>query len=365
MQDNWFRNRLTKAKQGAPMWAELADAVQEVFLSRVEPLILRLRGAGSVLTMAPEELDRKFDELGSFFYMSDRVDDADKPMALLQRLDEIHLKDTDIPLTSTLAREFQGMGAEWAPLFAPVDQVAHPYGSVFLTATEMTGIGSGIGDDWFMTARGVVRLPVLHLKVVAPDALETEAKIAALEADIDRYVRPLLPVNIVMDGVEFFVLMAFIEPAEDGGISALDIEQEFTAASDCERPGYEAFDIEQTLATHQAEHPYWYEYTARLDAMSLDCWTLDKPIPGAPAGRFRYRDRQHFDSHCLDRRPLDAPVYGTSLRPIVDEVPRETSLTPRFGSASLDSSPLDLKLKDPWDIIKSWRERGGDQLNMR
>lgn len=204
MRKNWFRERLTKAKLNAPMWAELADAVQEIFTSHVEPLLERLQGVGSAFTMAPQDLDRRIEELGPFFWLSERVEREDWPLALLQRQDEIHLKKTDYPLISTISREFSGMQVEWSPLFAPVDQKKYPYGARF-TTQEMMPFEDIPADEWFMTSRGVIRVPLPRLSEAALSGSTIEEQCAEFEAIIARFVTPIIPLHIVFDGAQYYL----------------------------------------------------------------------------------------------------------------------------------------------------------------
>ena len=73
MKHDWLKQRLTAAKQAAPMWTELAEAVQEVFEQQIEPLLTRLRGLSSAYTMTSDDLALRISELGEFFLISDRV----------------------------------------------------------------------------------------------------------------------------------------------------------------------------------------------------------------------------------------------------------------------------------------------------
>lgn len=225
MRENWFRERLTKAKLNAPMWMELADAIQEIFTDHVEPLLERLQGMGSAFTMAPEDLDRRIDELGPFFWLSDRVEREDWPLALLQRQDEIHLKKTDYPLVSTIAREFSGMQVEWSPLYAPIDQEKYPYGKRF-TTIEMMEFEDIPSDQWFMTSRGVIRVPLPRLSEASLSGSTIDEQCAEFEAIIARFVTPIIPLHIVFDGAQYYLEYSMTEGDEWLDLLLCDITQD-------------------------------------------------------------------------------------------------------------------------------------------
>ena len=240
MDSNWFKQRLTGAKQGAPMWAELADTVQALFDQQVSPVLSRLRGMTSTFTMAEEDLVRRVDDLGPFFSLSNRVEIEDWPLALMQRQDEIHLKKTDYPIVSTINREFTGMQVEWQPLWAPIDQEAWPYGTRFTTLDLMPDEDIP-PEGWFLTARGVIRLPMDRLAAVFPDLGSIDEQTAAFEGVLKQLVEPLIPLHIVYDGSRYFVSFILRNNSE-----------------------------------------YRDSYRARLDAFRLDAWSIDKPLPGQP-----------------------------------------------------------------------------------
>jgi hypothetical protein len=280
MDSNWFKQRLTGAKQGAPMWAELADTVQALFDQQVSPELSRLRGMTSTFTMAEEDLVRRVDDLGPFFSLSNRVEIEDWPLALMQRQDEIHLKKTDYPIVSTMNREFTGMKVEWQPLWAPIDQEAWPYGTRF-TTKEWMPFEDIPPEGWFMTARGVIKLPVDKLRGVFPLLQTVDEQTTEFESILRRLVEPLIPLHIVYDGAQYYI--AYIL-AEDEQFAA-----KLYALSQVSPPAREGLDsvtaitaITDTYPPINNQGPYLYSYQARLDAFRFDAWTIDKPLPGAP-----------------------------------------------------------------------------------
>lgn len=276
MRENWFRNRLTKSKQDSPMWVELADAIQEIFTDHVEPIMTRLRGMGSAFTMSPEDLDKRIEELGAFFWLSDRVKREDWPLALLQRQDEIHLKKTDYPLVSTIAREFSGIEVQWAPLYAPIDQKKWPYGSRF-TTQEMMEFEDIPPDDWFMTSRGVIRVPLPSLSKTALTGETIDEQCAEFEAILARFVTPIIPLHIVFDGAQYFLEYNLTEGDEWLDLLLCEIAQDCPDAIEApETPLTGPVDIETTFPAMVG--PDIQYRRNRVDGIPIDAYQMDAPL---------------------------------------------------------------------------------------
>lgn len=275
MQKDWLKRQLTKAKQGAPMWSELAEAIQQLVDNHAMPLIERLRNIKSSFTMAEEDLDKKIGELGRFFAI--RAVPADiKPVVFMQRLDEIHLKDTVFPLVNTLWREFNGLSVKWEPLYAPVDLQKHPYGSLLLTKEDMEQ-SKGRYGDMFLTSRGVIRLPINEI-MEGRDFDEMDKVIEKLINEIKVYVEPLLPLHIVFDGHQLALKYVIKEAEEwfyavsesigqDGfigvkeGLEALTAERQDVA---CDNGAIQL----DGMVGHD-------DYIFRFDDIPMDAWSLD------------------------------------------------------------------------------------------
>lgn len=258
------------------MWGELADAIQEIFTSHVEPLITRLRGVGSAFTMAPEDLDRRLEELGPFFWLSDRVAREDWPLALLQRQDEIHLKKTDVPLVSTIAREFSGMQVEWSPLYAPVDQSKWPYGSRFTTIERME-FEDIPRDEWFMTSRGVIRVPLPKLAQAFVDGDTVDEQCSEFEAIISRFVTPLIPLHIVFDGAQYFLEYNLTEGYEWLEHLLCSISQTYSDAVEApEAPSKIGEAI--TMSYPPAVGNDIQFRRNRMDGIPVDAYRIDAPL---------------------------------------------------------------------------------------
>ena len=283
MDSNWFKQRLTGAKQGAPMWGELADTVQALFDQQVSPVLSRLRGMTSTFTMAEEDLERKIDDLGPFFSISNRVAKEDWPLALMQRQDEIHLKKTDYPIVSTINREFTGMQVEWQPLWAPIDQTEWPYGSRF-TTLEWMPYEDIPPEGWFLTARGVIRLPLDHLQIVLPELATIEEQTTEFESILKQLMEPLIPLHIVYEGTRYYITYTLQEADEWAVLAALEAAQTSPPAREALElvRGNLVSPIADTLPLASNPGEYRYSYQARLDAFRFDAWTIDKPLPGAP-----------------------------------------------------------------------------------
>ncbi|WCH25174.1 hypothetical protein [Aeromonas salmonicida] len=280
MKQDWLKQRLTAAKQAAPMWSEFAEAVQEVFEQQIEPLMSRLRGLSSAYTMTSDDLALRIAELGQFFILSERVEKADWPLALMQRHDEIHLKKTDYPLVSTLSREFGGMKVSWEPLYAPKDQALYPYGTRFSIKSQLENETIPV-DEWFLTSRGVIRLPLTALQSSFAGALTVDEQATAFEEVMTRFIEPLIPLHIVFEGAQYY--LQYVLPELDEAIRLLLIEsgETFPPALESRDRITTTSQSSQIMPPANNAVPYKYSQRARLDVQPLDSWTLDRPIPGS------------------------------------------------------------------------------------
>lgn len=279
MRSNWLRDRLTEAKQKSVMWTELADSIQAIFEQQVEPVINRLRSMNSTFSMTEEDLKKRVTELGEFFVISERVPIEDWPLALMQRQDEIRLKRTDYPLKSTINREFSGLQIEWLPLYAPLDQTAWPYGSRF-TTTEQMPFEDLPENEWFMTARGVIMLPITELTKAFPDSKTVDEQTALFEAALSRLIEPMIPLHIVYDGTRYYMTYTLPEFEEIYAPVAYEIAQTMPAAIEGHEHQVVGVDTPTDyMPVMNNGCAYRYNYQPRMDAYSLDAWTLDRPLP--------------------------------------------------------------------------------------
>lgn len=276
MKKEWLKQQLTKAKQGAPMWSELADAIQQLVDSHAMPLIERLRNIKSSFTMAEADLDKKIGELGRFFAI--RAVPADiKPIVFMQRLDEIHLKDTVFPLVNTLWREFNGLSVKWEPLYAPVDLQKHPYGSLLLTKEDMEQSNGRYGD-MFLTSRGVIKLPVNEI-MEGRDFDDMDKVIEDLIREIRVYVEPLLPLHIVFDGHQLELKYTIKEAEEYFYALGETIGQsELIRAIESQERLLAHQDVGSTGIVWMGGKLGHNDFIARFDDIPSDSWSLDSSV---------------------------------------------------------------------------------------
>ncbi|MDR9909452.1 hypothetical protein [Enterobacter hormaechei] len=219
MEKSWFKNRLTSAKQESVLYSSLADVVQSLVGSFVEPWLSRITNRKSIFSMDAADLATRTDELGQFFTI--RTENSSSvPMLLQQRLDEIHFKGTDRPINQTIYREFDGIRVNWEPLYAPVDLEKYPYGTVLITKSTLESTG-GIYGDMFLTSRGMISVSINDLtesvagegEVDSP-GMDQSAITEAVLTKFNQFVRPLLPLHIVFDGLSLYISVYADEAAE-------------------------------------------------------------------------------------------------------------------------------------------------------
>lgn len=148
----WFNNRLTSAKQKSLLYKSLADLVQSMMDTFVDPWLERITNRKSIFSMSKEDLETGTNELGQFFTIR-TSNSSSVPMLLQQRLDEIHFKGTERPINQTIYREFNGISVLWDPIYAPVDLERHPYGTVLIPESTLETTGGTFGE-MFLTSRG-------------------------------------------------------------------------------------------------------------------------------------------------------------------------------------------------------------------
>lgn len=278
MGNKWLKNQLTPSKQSSPMWAGFADAVQEIFDDHVRPIVTRVASLNSYFTMHEDDLQRRLDELGSFFYFGGNVDRADMPLAVMQKLDEVHFKRTDLPIQNAISREFQGLKVQWQPLYAP--KVITPEGShdytkkafgnevvnALRTITEINDARESL-DDYFLTSRGVLEVSSMQLAASGYTSDEFTAMVA-------RIISPLIPTDIVFDGERLLVHYDIIEPVEKLFYFEHSLEQIFKAI-------YTPPETISSLGVAEDKHvlnnafPPVTGHINRIDAINLDFWPLD------------------------------------------------------------------------------------------
>ncbi|MDE9467018.1 hypothetical protein [Xenorhabdus bovienii] len=237
--------------------------------------------------MAPEDLDKRIAELGKFFIIRTE-NEKSKPILLSQRLDEIHFKGTERPISSTFWREFNNLPAKWSPLWAPVDQVHFPYGTVFLPHELVETAKSRYGE-FFLTSRGVIQLSLNTL--YEKYGYKEQAKLfRRLTEQFDQVIAPLIPLEIVYNGFHFFFYFTITEEAE------LLILKQISVLIDAKFKIQDAVN-ELSGSTRQLQLPNQViraiirplkQTIYRFDEMPLDAWALDlhqtPPIIPMPFG---------------------------------------------------------------------------------
>ncbi|XJG74392.1 hypothetical protein AB2H32_26285 (plasmid) [Escherichia coli] len=68
MQRSWFNNRLTSAKQKSLLYKSLADLVQSMMDTFVDPWLERITNRKSIFSMSKEDLETRTNELVPVLY---------------------------------------------------------------------------------------------------------------------------------------------------------------------------------------------------------------------------------------------------------------------------------------------------------
>jgi hypothetical protein len=277
--NHFLKSQLTTAKQASPMWAGLADAVQQIFDSQVKPLSDRIAALNSYFTMHKDDLQKRLDEMGSFFYFSGNINQADMPLAVMQKLDEIHFKRTDLPIKNAISREFQGLKVDWAALYAP--KVITPDGSTDYTKKLYNGAlvnalrtkaeisdNSESVSDYFLTSRGVL---LVSSTLLASSGYEP----SEFSLMVERIITPLVPTDIVFDGEQILIHYDIIEPLERLFYYEQTVTEIFNAIHDPKVKITGKPEVLQAGIMLNNRAPEITGYMNRIDAISLDFWPLD------------------------------------------------------------------------------------------
>ncbi|EFO7791594.1 phage tail protein [Escherichia coli] len=275
MKENWFKERLTKAKQDSKLWSAFIGALQDVWDEAVEPILTRISNRKSFFTMASEDMDTRIAEYGRFFVITEK-DKTRRPMLLAQRLDEVHFKGTLRPIEQTFWREFGTIPVTWEPLYAPVDLEKHPYGSYFATAIEIPTAQAQFGE-FFLTSRGLVVVDQNKLYRSYGEH-NKDAAVQKLLADFETVIAPLLPLHIVFDGVSFQLSAAYPEVAEILNCLSTDvsvIEGVYVTESMADMLSRSDNSCQLDNISLDAIPNRTAEKQLHLDVIPLDAWPLD------------------------------------------------------------------------------------------
>ena len=205
MKKHWFRDRLIPKKQRSGMWSDLSDSIETLIANHVDDKILRLKNRVSIFDMRQEDLKILLAEMGKFFAIGD-VTDSNAALILMQREDEIHLKNTIYPLVNTMHREFSGMKVEWTPRYAPADLDKYPYPTVLKSKAEILNDSDDDISNWFLTSRGVIEVD--HNDIIRGFS-KYKDPMAHFESEIRKVIYPLVPLRIVCEGIKYVFTCQF------------------------------------------------------------------------------------------------------------------------------------------------------------
>lgn len=289
MKQSWFRDRLTSAKQESVLYSSMSEIIQSLVGSFVEPWLSRITNRKSIFSMDADDLATRTDELGQFFTI--RTENSSSvPMLLQQRLDEIHFKGTDRPINQTIYREFDGINVTWEPLYAPVDLEKHPYGTVLITESTLESTG-GIYGEMFLTSRGMISVSINELTEIMTGEGEIDSEgtdqatiTEAVLTKFNQFVRPLLPLHIVFDGLSLYISVYADEAPEM--ITLISVS-----------------DTEKTFA--------WSENAD--DVASFNVITAMSPVIATPSGA------KDFTSITFDREKADGGVLDYNEKGLFDD----------------------------------------------
>ncbi|HEI4662088.1 TPA: phage tail protein [Escherichia coli] len=214
MQRSWFNNRLTSAKQKSLLYKSLADLIQSMMDTFVDPWLERITNRKSIFSMSKEDLETRTNELGQFFTIR-TSNSSSVPMLLQQRFDEIHFKGTERPINQTIYREFNGISVLWDPIYAPVDFERHPYGTVLIPESTLETTGGTFGE-MFLTSRGMISIPINNLArtMGITGTIDQSAITEEILRKFNQFVKPLLPLHIVFDGLTLYLSVVVNEQAD-------------------------------------------------------------------------------------------------------------------------------------------------------
>lgn len=291
---DWLKNQLTPEKRNAGLWPDFADALQALYEEQVEPLLKRVSDRKSFFTMHPDDLDTRISEYGQFFIIGD-TNKASRPILLAQRLDEVHFKGTDRPIVATFWREFGNLPVSWEPLYAPVDQERFPYGYFFTTASGVE-IAKGSYGEFFLTSRGTINVDLNKLYEIYGYA-EQDKLVRRLMSDVDRIVKPLLPLEMVFDGITLRLDFQLQEAQDTLQLARVESSgiRPFLFKPVREQVKLQKTDVSYVAGKVASQSRALTPYSLSHDAMPLDAWRLDlnmliPPVitgSGATDGRLR------------------------------------------------------------------------------
>jgi len=270
MEEQWLVGQLTPAKQDSVLWVELAEAIQEIFEINTGEALSRLSGLASLMDMHLEDLNITLDELGDYFLISEKVAGKDRGIAAAQRMDELHSKNSFMPIENILKLEFGGLDVEWTPLY--IKKSLYPDGYAFshnlITKAMIEEDGLDI-NDYLLTSRAYVAVNII-------DLVESGHSTEELEAVVEQQIRPILPTHIALDGTQLWYSYNIYAP-EKIAIYAVNIDVDFeNDITDSESITPPMIGADSDFG--EVVTPWIGDLNAvvRLDIHSVDSWCLDR-----------------------------------------------------------------------------------------
>lgn len=273
---DWIKNHLIPEKRDSGLWPGFVDALQKTYEDQVEPLLERLSARKSFFTMHSDDLDKRIKEYGQFFIIGENGT-ASRPILLTQRLDEVHFKGTDQPITSTFWREFGNLPVTWEPLYAPVDQDKYPYGTFFTSATGVL-IAKETFGEFFLTSRGTINVDLNELYEIYGYE-EQDLLVRRLTYDFDRIVAPLLPLETVFNGISLRLDFQLEDAQEmlEWKHTDIKLNRSFLFTTKPEALGLQRVIVKTEMALQPTNRT-----TAAIelthDVMPLDAWLIDMSV---------------------------------------------------------------------------------------
>jgi len=207
---DWLKKRLSPIKDRTPRWVQLAEAIQEYWGELFDPELKKAKNLRSIYTADKDGALRILRELGWYYEVD--LDQDNRPLAVAHRKVELLLKDTEIPLLSTIRRACPGIEIEWKPLYA---RMGKKYGTEFLIDFEVdpawiTNVIPSLDGSWQLSS---IAPSPLKEGVFLTSRAVLSANMASLEdptwiEKVRHRAHQVRPLHIVFDGFHFY---AFIE----------------------------------------------------------------------------------------------------------------------------------------------------------
>ncbi|MET4696655.1 hypothetical protein [Endozoicomonas lisbonensis] len=266
----WLVERLSKNRQDAPVWAELASVIEEFWDTYFFPEAERLDASKSLFTAHSDDIDRRLSELGDFFDVFLPMAEHQKPLAVAWRTREIHEKDAASVINSILDRNFPELHARWEIMYCLLG-AEYTYDNL-RSQTEIE-IARGNLDDYMMTSRGRLWVDYRQMQQVYPD-LAKEDFVELVRSEIDK----VKPVHIVYDGELFLLYIDWVHDRLSWELNQRQITNEFVAIHS-RLPAWQDADIHRTTDFDHTEPRPPREYMG-FDEIPCDFSPIDLHYDG-------------------------------------------------------------------------------------